>query len=125
NPQRPIRLGVVILVSDMRRQLDDLALREKPPQLREEFVWNVYGRSTDSVRVFQRDSLPLRQVTRFLNAECRLDHLLGQTGFAADGGVDVHSEGTPVTGRYSDSDELDQLSVDGPPPRTEDHVGEE
>src|SRR5262245_43949534 len=30
NAQRPVRLGVVILVSDMRRQFDDLAFREQP-----------------------------------------------------------------------------------------------
>ena len=108
----------------MRRELDDLALWEKPPQLREEFVGNVYERRTNSVRVFQRDSLPLRQVTRFPSAECRLNRLLGQTDFAADGGVDVDSEGTSVTDRYADSNQLDQASADGPPSRAEDHVGE-
>src|SRR5262245_5364839 len=125
NPQRPVRLGVVILVSDMRRQLDDLSFREEPPQLREEFVWNVHRRRTHPVRVFQGDSLALRQASRFLDAECRLDRLVRQPGFAAGVGVDVDSEGTPVAGRYSDSDQLNQASADGPPSGTEDQVGEE
>jgi hypothetical protein len=71
NAQRPGRLGVVIFVSDMRRQLDDLAFREESLQIREEFVRNVDRRRANAVRVFQRDSLPLRQVAGFLNAERR------------------------------------------------------
>jgi hypothetical protein len=45
--------------------------------------------------------------------------------WSADGGVDVDSEGTPVAGRDSDSDQLNQASADGPPSGTEDQVGEE
>src|SRR5262249_5101450 len=109
----------------MRRQLDDLAFREKPLQVREEFIRNVDRRCANAVRVFQRDSLPLRQVAGSLNAERSLNLLLRETGFAADGGIDVHSEGTTVTGRYSDSDHLDQVPADGPPSRAKDHVGQE
>jgi len=36
-------------------------------------------------------------------AECSLNLLPRETGFAADGGLDVRSERTTVTGRYSDS----------------------
>src|SRR5262249_56940156 len=94
-------------------------------QLREDFDWTVQGLRTDPGAIFQGDSLALRQASRLLDAECRLDRLLRQPGFAADGGVDVDSEGTPVAGRYSDSDQLNQASADGPPSGTEDQVGEE
>jgi hypothetical protein len=73
----------------MRRHLDDLAFREKPLQVREEFVRNVDRRCANAVRVFQRDLLPLRQVAGFLIAECSLNLLLRETGFAADSGIDV------------------------------------
>jgi hypothetical protein len=51
----------------------------------------------------------------FVTAECRLNLLPRETGFAADGGIHVHSEGTTVTGRDSDADHLDQVPADGPP----------
>src|SRR4030095_17063077 len=99
--------------------------QKDPPRFREECVWNVPRRRPAPVCVFQGDSLALRQASRFLEAECRLDRLLRQPGFAADGGVDVDSEGTPAAGRYSDSDQLNQASADGPPSGTKDQVGEE
>src|SRR5215471_10346593 len=125
NAQRPVRLGVVILVRDMRRQLDDLAFREQPLQVREEGVWNVDRRCVHAVRVCQRDALPLRQVAGCRHAECSLNLLARETGFAANNGIDVHSEKATVTDRYADADHLDQVPADGPPSGAKDHVGQE
>jgi hypothetical protein len=94
--QRPVRLGVVVLVSDVRRQLHDLALREEPRQVRKEFVRNVDRDGADAVRIFQRDSLPLGQVAGFLDAERDLDRLARETSPTADGGIDINSEGQPL-----------------------------
>src|SRR5262249_20397302 len=123
DPQRPVRLGVVVLVRDVRRQLDDLALREQPLQLREELVRHVDGRRAHTVRIFQREQLALRQIARLVEAERDLDLLPREAGLAADGGIDVHSEGTAVEGSDPDADQLDEVAADRPSPRAEDRVG--
>src|SRR5215470_4979901 len=104
--QRPVRLGVVALVRDVRRQLDDFALREQPLQRLEELVGNVDGRCAHTVRVLQREPLALRQVAWLVEAERDLYLLPREASLAADGGIDVHSEGTAVEGRDPDSDQL-------------------
>src|SRR5215470_20430746 len=96
--QRPVRLGVVVLVCDVRRQLDDLSLREQPLQLLEKLVRNVDGRRAHTVRVLQREPLALRQVVWLSEAERDLYLLPREAGLAANGGIDVHSEGTAVEG---------------------------
>src|SRR5262245_16489529 len=97
--QGPIRLGVVVLLGDVRRQLDDLALRELLLKPREEVVGNVDGRRAHPIRVLQRDGLPFRQVAGIADAECRVDLLAREADFDADRGIDVHSEGPPIQPR--------------------------
>src|SRR5262249_1411293 len=85
--QRPVRLGVVVLVRDMSRQLHDLSLREQPRPAREEVVGHVDRCGADAVSKFQRDPLTLGQFAGFLDAECGLDRLLREAGLAVGGGT--------------------------------------
>jgi len=76
---------------DIRGQLDDLPLREEPPEAGEELVGDVDRGRAHAVRILQRDPLPLGELAGVPQAERGFDLLSLETGLAADGGVDVHS----------------------------------
>lgn len=57
-----MRLGVVILVSNVRRQLDDFAYREEPAQICKEFAWNVDRYRAHAIGVLECDPLSLGEI---------------------------------------------------------------
>jgi hypothetical protein len=85
-------------VGDGRRQLDDLALGELGSEAGEEVVGDIHWRGAHAVGVLEGQTLPSRKrkLVHRASAERRVDLLTRQAPLAADGGVDIHSEGTAV-----------------------------
>src|SRR5947209_4418586 len=64
DPERPVEARVEVLKGDRHRQLDNLALVEMLAHAREQFVWHVYGRPGNRLRVLEHQALQLIETRR-------------------------------------------------------------
>src|SRR5207249_9029656 len=71
--QRAVEARAEVLERRLRRQLDDLALREVPPQLRELRLAHVAGRDGHHLGVGDRRALALREARVIRAAVARLE----------------------------------------------------
>src|SRR6266581_2208886 len=120
--QRAVEARAEVLERRLRRQLDDLALREVPPQLRELRLAHVAGRDGHHLGVGDRRALALREARVIRVAFDRLELVVRDTLSPAHGSIDVHSEDAADEGGDAQVDELAERGLDRPAARLEDGV---
>src|SRR2546427_5030360 len=109
--QRAVEARAEVLERRLRGQLDDLALREVPPQLRELRLADVVRRDGYHLGPGDRRALALREARVIRVAFDRLELVVRDALSPAHGSIDVDSEDAADERRDPQVDELAEVRV--------------